>query len=86
MQRPQGRQTVTMIPGDGVGPELMSSVKDVFSVAGVPVDFEEMFIRSVLDLNVICGWKSSLKTQSNASRYLVNTNDDLDPSHRKWNN
>jgi len=35
-----GRKTVTMIPGDGVGPELMSSVKDVFSAAGVPVDFE----------------------------------------------
>ncbi len=34
-----------MIPGDGVGPELMSSVKDVFSAAGVPVDFEELFCR-----------------------------------------
>jgi isocitrate dehydrogenase (NAD+) len=31
---------VTLIPGDGVGPELMTSVKDVFSAAGVPVDFE----------------------------------------------
>ncbi len=47
VQRPGGRQTVTMIPGDGVGPELMTSVKDVFTVAGVPVDFEEMFIRWV---------------------------------------
>ncbi len=35
----------TMIPGDGVGPELMASVKDVFSEAGVPVEFEELFIR-----------------------------------------
>jgi len=31
---------VTLIPGDGVGPELMTTVKDVFSNAGVPVDFE----------------------------------------------
>lgn len=35
-----GRHTVTMIPGDGIGPEMMSYVKDVFKHAGVPVDFE----------------------------------------------
>lgn len=34
------RKTVTMIPGDGVGPELMTSVRDVLSAAGAPVDFE----------------------------------------------
>lgn len=34
-----------MIPGDGVGPELMSSVRSVFSAAGVPVDFEEVLAR-----------------------------------------
>lgn len=32
--KPEGRQTITMIPGDGVGPELMADVKDVFSAAG----------------------------------------------------
>ena len=42
---PKGRQTVTLVPGDGVGPEIMSSVKDVFTAAGVPVDFEELFLR-----------------------------------------
>ena len=36
---------MTMIPGDGVGPELMESVKNVFSAAGVPVDFEEIYVR-----------------------------------------
>lgn len=36
-----------MVPGDGVGPELMSSVQQVFSAAGVPVDFEEILSRSV---------------------------------------
>jgi len=41
------RHKVTMIPGDGIGPELMSSVKDVFSVAGVPVDFEEVFASEI---------------------------------------
>lgn len=41
------RQKVTMIPGDGIGPELMESVKNVFSAAGVPVDFEEIYVSEV---------------------------------------
>jgi len=35
-----GRHTVTMLPGDGIGPEMMGYVKEVFRYAGVPVDFE----------------------------------------------
>lgn len=35
-----GRHTVTMLPGHGIGPEMMSHVRDVFRFAGVPVDFE----------------------------------------------
>ncbi|GAB6022318.1 Isocitrate dehydrogenase [NAD] subunit beta, mitochondrial [Chamberlinius hualienensis] len=35
--------TCTMIPGDGVGPELMASVKEVFRAAGVPIVFEEFY-------------------------------------------
>lgn len=34
-----------MIPGDGVWPELMHSVKDVCKQAGVPVVFDEKYIR-----------------------------------------
>ncbi|ESN90640.1 hypothetical protein HELRODRAFT_185220 [Helobdella robusta] len=41
------RKRVTLIPGDGVGPELMTSVKDVFSAIGVPVDFEEIYVSEV---------------------------------------
>jgi len=44
-QEPNARRTVTLIPGDGVGPELMASVRDVFSAAGVPVDFEVITAR-----------------------------------------
>ena len=29
-----------MMPGDGIGPEMMGYVKEVFRVAGAPVDFE----------------------------------------------
>ncbi|KPM03222.1 isocitrate dehydrogenase (NAD+)-like protein [Sarcoptes scabiei] len=35
----------TLIPGDGVGPELVASVKEVFSALGVPIRFEELFLR-----------------------------------------
>lgn len=33
---------ITMIPGDGVGPELMISVRDVFKAAKVPVEFNQI--------------------------------------------
>lgn len=31
-EKPEGVFKVTMLPGDGVGPELMHSVKEVFKV------------------------------------------------------
>lgn len=31
-----------MLPGDGIGPEMMGYVKEVFRYAGAPVDFEEI--------------------------------------------
>ncbi|XP_055464318.1 probable isocitrate dehydrogenase [NAD] gamma 2, mitochondrial [Psammomys obesus] len=41
-----GRHTVTMIPGDGIGPELMVHVKRIFRANCVPVDFEEAWVTS----------------------------------------
>ena len=35
-----GRHAVTMLPGSGIGPELMNYVKDVFRYSGAPIDFE----------------------------------------------
>lgn len=35
-----GRHTVTMLPGDGIGPEMMDYLREVFKVAGAPIDFE----------------------------------------------
>lgn len=35
-----GRHMVTMLPGSGIGPELMSYVREVFKTADAPVDFE----------------------------------------------
>uniref|UniRef100_A0A672HNQ7 Isocitrate dehydrogenase (NAD(+)) 3 non-catalytic subunit gamma n=1 Tax=Salarias fasciatus TaxID=181472 RepID=A0A672HNQ7_SALFA len=36
-----GRHTVTLIPGDGIGPELANHVRELFRFCCVPVDFEE---------------------------------------------
>jgi isocitrate dehydrogenase (NAD+) len=33
---------VTLIPGDGIGPEIVESVKSVFKAAGVQIEWEEM--------------------------------------------
>ncbi|KAJ8953288.1 hypothetical protein NQ318_015870 [Aromia moschata] len=35
-----GRNAVTMLPGGGIGPELMGYVREVFKYSGAPVDFE----------------------------------------------
>lgn len=44
-----GRFMVTMLPGDGIGPELMKHVREVFRYGGVPVDFEEVHLDSNQD-------------------------------------
>ncbi|MGH0187740.1 UNVERIFIED_CONTAM: hypothetical protein FKN15_026272, partial [Acipenser sinensis] len=41
---------VTMVPGDGVGPELMTAVKEVFKAADVPVVFEEFHLSEVQNM------------------------------------
>lgn len=46
-----GRHTVTLLPGGGIGPELMLYVREIFKFAGVPVDFEEVNIDPSSDSN-----------------------------------
>jgi len=47
VSKPEGRTTCTLIPGDGIGPELMYSVMEVFKASGAPVDFEQLFVSEV---------------------------------------
>ncbi|XP_017769543.1 PREDICTED: isocitrate dehydrogenase [NAD] subunit beta, mitochondrial isoform X2 [Nicrophorus vespilloides] len=47
IERPDTRTKCTLIPGDGVGPELLNSVIEVFRAASVPVDFETYFFSEV---------------------------------------
>mmetsp|Transcript_12995 Transcript_12995/g.39348 ORF Transcript_12995/g.39348 Transcript_12995/m.39348 type:complete len:361 (+) Transcript_12995:189-1271(+) len=43
------RVTATLFPGDGIGPEICESVKQVFSAAGVTVDWDEQNISDTVD-------------------------------------
>ena len=51
VQKKDGTIPVTMIPGDGVGPELMDSVQSVFKSLGAPVSFETMHLSEVQHWN-----------------------------------
>ncbi|KAF3772385.1 3-isopropylmalate dehydrogenase [Nymphaea thermarum] len=39
----------TLFPGDGIGPEIVESVKQVFNAAEVPIEWEEHFVGDQVD-------------------------------------
>ncbi|KAI7693655.1 hypothetical protein SSS_09209 [Sarcoptes scabiei] len=41
-----GRYMVTVLPGDGIGPEMVTYVRQLFKAGGFPVDFEEVILDS----------------------------------------
>ncbi|KAK2748062.1 NAD-dependent isocitrate dehydrogenase [Onygenales sp. PD_40] len=45
---PDGKYTVTLIEGDGIGPEISQSVKDIFSAANVPIKWEPVDVTPIL--------------------------------------
>ncbi|KAJ7498866.1 hypothetical protein FB451DRAFT_1203260 [Mycena latifolia] len=44
----KGKYTVTLIPGDGIGPEISQSIKDIYVAAGVPIQWEEVSVTPIL--------------------------------------
>lgn len=42
-----GTQKVTLIPGDGIGPEISAAVQKIFSVAKVSIDWESVDVTPV---------------------------------------
>jgi isocitrate dehydrogenase (NAD+) len=44
----ENKVKVTLVPGDGVGPELMLCVREVYKQIGVPVEFEEVLASELL--------------------------------------
>jgi len=45
---PNGKYTVTLIPGDGIGPEISEAVKDIYTAARVPIQWEEVDVTPIL--------------------------------------
>ncbi|THH08641.1 hypothetical protein EW145_g2558 [Phellinidium pouzarii] len=43
-----GKYIVTLIPGDGIGPEISKSIKNIYSAANVPIDWEEVSVTPIL--------------------------------------
>ncbi|TFL00485.1 hypothetical protein BDV98DRAFT_569078 [Pterulicium gracile] len=43
-----GKYTVTLVPGDGIGPEISEAVKNIYTAAGVPIQWEEVSVNPVL--------------------------------------
>ena len=62
-----------MIPGDGIGPEMMNYVKEVFTHAGVPVDFEMINFdpnsEDTEDLRQVRGTALALPVLKNKTKY-----------------
>lgn len=44
-----GKYNVTMIPGDGVGPELMDSAQNVLKSISAPIEFEVQHLSEVCE-------------------------------------
>ncbi|CAO3608313.1 unnamed protein product [Cunninghamella echinulata] len=44
----RGNYLVTLIPGDGIGPEISRSVKEIFSAAKAPIEWEEVDVTPVI--------------------------------------
>lgn len=47
LSKPKSRTKCTLIPGDGVGPELIASLQAVFRAAHCPIDFEILHFSEV---------------------------------------
>ncbi|XP_068780267.1 isocitrate dehydrogenase [NAD] subunit gamma, mitochondrial isoform X4 [Struthio camelus] len=81
-----GRHTVTLIPGDGIGPELMMHVKEVFRHACVPVDFEEVRVSAEAPEDDVHNAIMAIRRNGVALKGNIETNHNLPPSHKSRNN
>lgn len=61
-------QEVTLFPGDGIGPEIATAVKSIFSSAGVPITWDEQKVGTTADPRT-----NSMVTRENLDSVLVRT-------------
>ncbi|XP_044066020.1 isocitrate dehydrogenase [NAD] subunit gamma, mitochondrial-like isoform X2 [Siniperca chuatsi] len=82
-----GRHTVTLIPGDGIGPELANHVRELFRFCCVPVDFEVVNVDSSMasedDINNAI---MAIRRNGVALKGNIETNHNLPPSYKSRNN
>ncbi|KAE8292744.1 Isocitrate dehydrogenase [NAD] subunit gamma 1 [Larimichthys crocea] len=82
-----GRHTVTLIPGDGIGPELANHVRELFRFCCVPVDFEVVNVDSSMtsedDINDAI---MAIRRNGVALKGNIETNHNLPPSYKSRNN
>lgn len=45
----RAQHTVTLFPGDGIGPQISESVKEIFAAADVPIEWEEHEVYPILE-------------------------------------
>lgn len=78
---------MTLIPGDGIGPELLNHVRDLFRYCCVPVDFEIVNVdSSVASESDINNAITAIKRNGVALKGNIETNHNLPPSHKSRNN
>ena len=56
----------TLFPGDGIGPEIATAVKSIFSNAGVPITWDEQIVGTTADPRT-----NSMVTRENLDSVLV---------------
>ncbi|CAJ1085263.1 isocitrate dehydrogenase subunit gamma%2C mitochondrial isoform X2 [Cheilinus undulatus] [Xyrichtys novacula] len=82
-----GRHTVTLIPGDGIGPELLNHVREVFRFSCVPVDFEVVHVNSALETEVdINNAITAIRRNGVALKGNIETKHTMAPSVKSRNN
>ncbi|KAF7651578.1 hypothetical protein LDENG_00108930 [Lucifuga dentata] len=82
-----GRHTVTLIPGDGIGPELANHVCQVFRFCCVPVDFEVVNVDSaMISEDDISNAIMAIRRNGVALKGNIETNHNLPPSFKSRNN
>jgi isocitrate dehydrogenase (NAD+) len=58
--------TVTLFPGDGIGPEIADSVKKVYTAAGIDIGWDEQLVGTTADPRT-----NSMVTRENLDSVLV---------------
>ncbi|XP_058875921.1 isocitrate dehydrogenase [NAD] subunit gamma, mitochondrial isoform X2 [Acipenser ruthenus] len=76
-----------MIPGDGIGPELLRHVQEVFRYSCVPVDFEVVHVNSAMtEEDDIDNAITAIRRNRVALKGNIETNHTMPPSHKSRNN